>query len=127
MHFKSRSSRVELKCKTLTLKRDFGALDTRCERLRENQNKKPASDKPNDERALGTRMRPTMKTYVDWDVLGLQDFPEGDQNQVYTEFKEQLVRSPEGWYETGLPWKGNHPPLHNNEAGSLRRLHSFGA
>ncbi|KAK3743472.1 hypothetical protein QZH41_003295 [Actinostola sp. cb2023] len=59
------------------------------------------------------------------DVLGLQDFPEGDQNQVYTEFKEQLVRSPEGWYETGLPWKGNHPPLHNNEAGSLRRLHSL--
>ncbi|KAK3748481.1 hypothetical protein QZH41_017559 [Actinostola sp. cb2023] len=59
------------------------------------------------------------------DVLGLQDFPEGDQNQVYTEFKEQLVRSPEGWYETGLPWKGNHPILHNNEAGSLRRLHSL--
>ncbi len=28
---------------------------------------------------------------------------------VYEEFKEQLVRSPEGWYETGLPWRANHP------------------
>ena len=25
-------------------------------------------------------------------------------------------------YETGLPWKGCHPPLHNNELGSLKRL-----
>ena len=35
------------------------------------------------------------------DVLGL-----ADQRAVYGEFKEQLVRSGEGWYETGLPWKG---------------------
>ena len=56
------------------------------------------------------------------DVLGLEDTSTGDQGAVYSEFKEQLKRSPEGWYETGLPWKGNHPPLPNNEAGSLRRL-----
>ena len=44
------------------------------------------------------------------DVLGLKDNPSGDQETVYEEFKEQLTRSSEGWYETNLPWKGNHPP-----------------
>ena len=36
------------------------------------------------------------------DVLGLADSATGDKSAVYDEFKEQLVRSPEGWYETGL-------------------------
>ena len=51
--------------------------------------------------------------------------PSGDQSVVYDEFKEQLRRSEEGWYETGLPWKGNHTPLPNNKEGSLRRLASL--
>ena len=59
------------------------------------------------------------------DVLGLADPETGDQSAVYNEFKEQLVRSPEGWYETGLPWKGNCPPLPNNREGSLRRLNAL--
>ena len=42
------------------------------------------------------------------DVLGLADSAEGDQNVVYQKFKEQLTRSEEGWYETGLPWKANY-------------------
>ena len=54
------------------------------------------------------------------DVLGLQDTPIGDQ-----EFLEQLKRHPDGWYETALPWKGDHPPLPNNETGSLKRLGSL--
>ena len=37
------------------------------------------------------------------DVLGLEDKPENDQEQVYAEFKEQLVRSNQGWYEASLP------------------------
>ena len=45
------------------------------------------------------------------DVLGLEDTPEHDQYAVHAEFREQLVRHPEGWYETGLLWKGSHPPL----------------
>ena len=53
------------------------------------------------------------------DVLGLEDSPTGDQDEVYKEFKEQLQRSSERWYETTLPWKGNHPPLPNNKSGSL--------
>ena len=56
------------------------------------------------------------------DVLGIQDTTIGDQADVYEEFKEQLTRSAEGWYETGLPWKGNHPLLPNNKTGSLKRL-----
>lgn len=39
------------------------------------------------------------------DVLGLKDTPEHDQHAVYAEFQEQLVRHPEGWYETSLLWK----------------------
>ena len=56
------------------------------------------------------------------DVLGLKDSATGDQGIVHEEFKEQLTRNPGGWYETSLPWKGNHPPLPNNKSGSLSRL-----
>ncbi|XP_068703885.1 uncharacterized protein [Montipora foliosa] len=59
------------------------------------------------------------------DVLGLADTLAGDQFDVYDEFKEQLTRSPEGWYETSLPWKGNCPVLPNNRDGSMRRLNSL--
>lgn len=41
------------------------------------------------------------------DVLGLADSPLNDQQAVYSEFKEQLIRSAQGWYETGLSCKGN--------------------
>ena len=56
------------------------------------------------------------------DVLGLADTPTGGQGNVYDEFKEQLSRSPEGWYETALLWKGNHLALPNNYEGSIHRL-----
>jgi len=59
------------------------------------------------------------------DIHGLHDTPIGDQNVVHQEFLEQLKRSPEGWYETALPWKGGHPPLPNNKTGSLKRLDSL--
>ena len=58
------------------------------------------------------------------DVLGLADNA-GKETNVLGEFKEQLVRSDEGWYETALPWKPNHPPLLSNRDGSLQRLHSL--
>ena len=56
------------------------------------------------------------------DVLGLADSSTGDQAEVYAEFKEQLTQDAQGCYETGLPWRGNHPPLPSNEVGSIRRL-----
>ena len=59
------------------------------------------------------------------DVLGLEDKPDGDQSTVYDEFKEQLVRSKEGWYETKLPWKANHTKLPNIKEESLGRLNSL--
>ena len=59
------------------------------------------------------------------DDLGLEDAPEHDQRVVYNEFKEQLTRNPEGWYETELPWRGNFPTLLTNEQGSRRRLESL--
>ncbi len=59
------------------------------------------------------------------DVLGLEDRPINSQSVVYDEFKEQLTRDETGRYETGLPWRGNHPLLPNNRAGSLRRLASL--
>ncbi len=56
------------------------------------------------------------------DVLGLADRPAGDQSEVFEEFKEQLQRSKDGWYQTGLTWKGDHPPLPTGKDVSLRRL-----
>lgn len=59
------------------------------------------------------------------DVLGLEDAPEHDQRVVYDELKEQLTRSSEGWYETGLPWRGILQALPTNERESQRRLESL--
>ena len=59
------------------------------------------------------------------DVLGLEDKLSTLQSDVHEEFKEQLARSPDGRYETGLPWKGNCPELPNNCAGSVRRVNSL--
>ena len=59
------------------------------------------------------------------DVLGLEDKPSTHQSYVHEEFKEQLTRSPDSRYETGLPWKGNCPELPNNCAGSVRRVNSL--
>ena len=59
------------------------------------------------------------------DVLGLQDTADGDQQSVFSEFKEQLQRDPESWYETGLMWKANHDVLPNNKAPYHRRLNNL--
>jgi hypothetical protein len=59
------------------------------------------------------------------DVLGLADSSENDQDVVYDDFKENLMRNQAGWYETNLPWKTNHPDLPTNETGSRRRLNNL--
>ena len=61
------------------------------------------------------------------DLLGLKDSPLGDQDIVHEELKEQLSRSQDGWYETSLPWKANHPPLPNHKSGSLKRFDNLSA
>ena len=45
------------------------------------------------------------------DVLGIADSASGDQHEVYSEFKEQLKRDEEGWYETGLLHVEREPPI----------------
>ena len=52
-------------------------------------------------------------------ILSLEDQPAGDQAAIYEELKKQLIRSDEGWYETGLSWKPRHPQLPNNKMESL--------
>ena len=75
-----------------------------------------------------SKMLLTQTSYTDYeelcrlDVLGLEDRAEHDQQTVHAEFREQLVRDPNGWYETGSLWKKSHPPLPSNKQGSLRRL-----
>ena len=59
------------------------------------------------------------------DVLGISDYPGGDQNLVYEEFKKQLIQCNDRRYETGLLWKPGHPPLPFNKQGSLARLSSL--
>ena len=62
------------------------------------------------------QMMLTQKNQLDYeelcrlDVFGLADTREYDQKTVYEEFREQLVLSEEGWYETGMPWRGDPPP-----------------
>ena len=58
------------------------------------------------------------------DVLGIED-KSADQDSVYSEFQDQLIQHPDGWYETGLLWKLGHADLENNKAGSLGRLSSL--
>lgn len=54
--------------------------------------------------------------------MGIEDKPEGDQNMLYDEFKEQLQQGEDGRYQTGLMWKPNHPKLYDNKSGSIGRL-----
>ena len=74
------------------------------------------------EEAGGTRSLLTQTTQTDYealcklDILGLADPTGNDAAEVYSEFKEQLQRDSEGWYETGLPWKGDRPFLPRNRA-----------
>ena len=57
------------------------------------------------------------------DCLGLEDrnSAEVSQHDVYERFQEHLQKSPEGWYQTNLIWKGDNTP-ESNEKGSLGRL-----
>ncbi|XP_028413930.1 uncharacterized protein LOC114536783 [Dendronephthya gigantea] len=59
------------------------------------------------------------------DVLGLEDPTEEGSQAIYDDFKDELTRDKEGWYETSLPWKSHHPHLPSNERGSIRRLNNL--
>ena len=59
------------------------------------------------------------------DLLGLSDTPTNDQGNVYSEFQEQLTRDEARWYETGIPWRGDHPVLPNNRKRKLATTLNF--
>lgn len=74
------------------------------------------------------RMRTSHLDYKELCCLDVLDFsatPSNGEVSVYAEFKEQLVWDKDGWYETGLPWRGDHPVLPNNKEGSLCWLGSL--
>ena len=51
------------------------------------------------------RLRGTLSPWCAWVVWHSPERP----SSVYAEFKEQLMRDKESWYETGQPWRGDHP------------------
>ena len=57
-------------------------------------------------------------------AAGLADNVGADED-VFSEFKEQLKRSEDGSYETSLPRKPGHQLLLSNPEGNLRRLNSL--
>ena len=68
--------------------------------------------------------RSTIEDYEDLcklDVLGLEE-RENSEDPVFDRFKQQLTRSPEGWYETDLLFKPQDAALGTNKAASLGRL-----
>ena len=46
-------------------------------------------------------------------ILGLYESHYSHGEFVFEKFKEQLKRSKEGWYDTGLIWRENNIPLRN--------------
>ena len=46
-------------------------------------------------------------------ILGLDESHYSHDEFVFEKFKEQLKRSKEGWYDTGLIWRENNIPLKN--------------
>ncbi len=57
------------------------------------------------------------------DVLGVAD-PIDKQVFVHENFKQQLEKNEQGFYETRLPWKPCHMTLPDNKQLSIARLHS---
>ena len=61
----------------------------------------------------------------DIDVSGLEQNRLSHNKPVYKKLKEQLARSEDDWFETGLVWKENKANLCANKLGSLSRLNSL--
>ena len=59
------------------------------------------------------------------DNLGVRDKGEDDELDVWTEFKENVVRKPDGRYEVNIPWIPGAKLDETNEEQSRRRLHNM--
>ena len=59
------------------------------------------------------------------DVLGVRGRGEDDEFDVHTEFKENVVRKPDGRYEVNIPWIPGAKLDETNEEQSRRRLQNM--
>ena len=59
------------------------------------------------------------------DVLGIEENHSLKDTEILNTFKKQLKQSDEGWYETGLILKTDHPVLTNKKSNSLGRLNNL--
>ena len=51
----------------------------------------------------------------------MHDIINNRDEEVYKEFREQLGRGKEGWYETNIIWKPNSPALPTNQHKKLKK------
>ena len=56
------------------------------------------------------------------DVLGTEDRKENDQQEVYSEFNEKIVRKGDGRYEVNIPWIAGSNLSETNLDHSKKRL-----
>ena len=59
------------------------------------------------------------------DVLGVRDRGEDDELDVYTEFKDNIVRKHDGGYGVNIPWIPGAKLDGTNEEQSWRRLQNM--
>ena len=48
-----------------------------------------------------------------------------DDSTVHQDFKDKMMKSKDGWYETSLMWKNRFTSLQNNKLGSLGKLNNL--
>ena len=58
------------------------------------------------------------------DVLGIADRETKEDSRIHEDFLQQLTKTPDGHYETKLPWKADHVALPSNKSLSAARLNS---
>ena len=58
------------------------------------------------------------------DVLGIADRETREDSRIHEDFLQQLRKTPDGYYETKLPWKADHVALPSNKSFSAARLNS---
>ena len=78
-----------------------------------------------DSRSFFSRESSDYERLYSLDVLGVRDRGEDDEFDVYTEFKEIVVRKPDGRYEINIPWIPGAKLDETNEEQSQRRLQNM--
>ena len=83
------------------------------------------TDNNSDSQSFFNRDTSDYERLYDLDVLGVRDRGEDDELDVYTEFKENIVRKNDGRYEVNIPWIPGAELAGTNEEQSRRRLQNM--